>query len=283
EPLTPGTRPLAPLLQVFDTYLLFQTDSGVAIVDQHSAHERVLYETVMRQLAGDGAPAQRLLLPLTVEFTPPELDAIEAHRELLRRVGYEIEPFSGRTVVVHTAPNPHPRFDAARCLQELVADLAGGRFGGWANRLERFSATFACRAAIKAGQRLAIGTRTPAEEHRARGPHLGTDLVAPGERYSAGQFARDASVWLAGVWAARQQPVVVGGTGFYVRALAEGLFREPPLDAEPRERLRAWAGKLGAARLAHWAARLDRQFAGGGRQRAARVIEVALLTGRSLS
>src|SRR5438445_7069971 len=154
--LTPDTRPLTPLLQVFDTYLLFQTDSGVAIVDQHSAHERVLYEKVMRQLAGDGAPAQRLLLPLTVEFTPPELDAIESHRELLRRVGYEIEPFSGRTVVVHTAPNPHPRFDAARCLQEPVADLAGGRFAGWANRLERFAATFACRAAIKAGQRLEL-------------------------------------------------------------------------------------------------------------------------------
>jgi DNA mismatch repair protein MutL len=156
EPLTPGTRPLTPLLQVFDTYLLFQTDAGVAIVDQHSAHERVLYEAVMRQLSGDGAAAQRLLLPLTIEFTPPELDAIESHRELLRRVGYEIEPFSGRTVVVHTAPNPHPRFDAARCLQELVADLAGGRFGGWANRLERFAATFACRAAIKAGQRLEL-------------------------------------------------------------------------------------------------------------------------------
>ncbi|HYU01973.1 MAG TPA: DNA mismatch repair endonuclease MutL [Gemmatimonadales bacterium] len=156
ELLTPDTRPLTPLLQVFDTYLLFQTDSGVAIVDQHSAHERVLYETVMRQLSGDGAPAQRLLLPLTLEFAPPELDAIDSHRELLRRVGYEIEPFSGRTVVVHTAPNPHPRFDAARCLQELVADLAGGRFGGWANRLERFAATFACRAAIKAGQQLDV-------------------------------------------------------------------------------------------------------------------------------
>jgi tRNA dimethylallyltransferase len=114
-------------------------------------------------------------------------------------------------------------------------------------------------------------------------PHLGLDLIEPGARYSAGQFARDASVWLAGVWAAGRQPVVVGGTGFYVRALAEGLFHEPPLDAAPRERLRAWAGRLGAAGLAHWAARLDRRFAGGGRQRAARVIEVALLTGRSLS
>ena len=153
--LPPDTRhPTAALLQVFDTYILFQTDGGVAIVDQHSAHERVLYEQVMHQLSGDGAPAQRLLLPLTLEFSPPELDAIDAHRELLRRVGFEMEPFSGRSVVVHTAPNPHPRFDAARCLQELVADLAGGRFGGWQNRLERFAATFACRAAIKAGQTL---------------------------------------------------------------------------------------------------------------------------------
>jgi len=153
--LTPDTRHLTPsLLQVFDTYLLFQSDSSVAIVDQHSAHERVLYEGVMRQLTGDGATAQRLLLPLTLEFTAPELEAIDQHRELLQRVGYEVEGFSGRTVVVQTAPNPHPRFDATRCLQELVADLAGGRFGGWANRLERFAATFACRAAIKAGQRL---------------------------------------------------------------------------------------------------------------------------------
>ena len=152
--LAPDTRHLTPLLQVFDTYIVFQTDSGVAIVDQHSAHERVLYERAMRQLTGDGASAQRLLLPLTLEFTAPELEAIDAHRELLRRVGYEVEPFSGRAVVVQTAPNPHPRFDAARCFGELVADLAGGRFGALANRLERFAATYACRAAIKAGQRL---------------------------------------------------------------------------------------------------------------------------------
>ncbi len=155
DPLTPATgHPAPPLLQVFDTYILFQTDGGVAIVDQHSAHERVLYEQVMHQLSGDGAPAQRLLLPLTLELTPLELDAVDTHRELLRRVGFDIEPFSGRTVVVHTAPHPHPRFDAGRCLQELLADLAGGRLGSLANRLERFAATYACRAAVKAGQRL---------------------------------------------------------------------------------------------------------------------------------
>jgi len=158
QPLTAdGRRQTAPVLQLFDTYIVFQANQAVSIVDQHSAHERVLYEDVMRQLAGDGAPAQRLLLPLTLDFAPAELDAIDAHRELLARIGYEIEPFSGRSIVVHTAPNPHPRFEAARCLQELVADLAGGRFGGWQNRLERFAATYACRAAIKAGQTLDAG------------------------------------------------------------------------------------------------------------------------------
>jgi tRNA dimethylallyltransferase len=132
-------------------------------------------------------------------------------------------------------------------------------------------------------RRLDIGTAKPDPAQLTRVPHLGIDLIDPGERYSAGRFARDASAWLARVRAEGREPVVVGGTGFYIRALAEGLFREPPLDHARRERLRGWAGLLGAARLAHWAARLDRRFAGGGRQRAARAIEVALLTGRSLS
>ncbi len=144
----------APLLQVFDSYILYQGPDGVIIVDQHSAHERVLYETVLGQLSGIGAPAQRLLLPLTVELTDEELDAVETHGEELRRVGFEVEGFGGRTVVVHTVPAPHPRFDAEACFREMVADLARGRFGGWSNRLQRFAATYACRAAVKAGERL---------------------------------------------------------------------------------------------------------------------------------
>jgi DNA mismatch repair protein MutL len=143
-----------PLLQAFDTYILYEAPEGIVIVDQHSAHERILYETVMRQLTGSDAPAQRLLLPLTLELTDEELDAVEAHGEELRRVGFEAEAFGGRTVVLHAVPAPHPRFDAGACFREMVADLARGRFGGWANRLERFAATFACRAAVKAGERL---------------------------------------------------------------------------------------------------------------------------------
>ena len=130
---------------------------------------------------------------------------------------------------------------------------------------------------------LDIGTAKPSGGLLARVPHLGVDLVEPGDRYSAGRFARDAAQWLEQIRGAGRQAVVVGGTGLYVRALAEGLFHEPPLDLARRERLRAWAAKLTPARLAHWAARLDRRFAGGGRQRAGRAVEVALLTGRGLS
>jgi DNA mismatch repair protein MutL len=143
-----------PLVQVFDSYIMYEGPDGVIIVDQHSAHERVLYEAVLAQLSGVGAPAQRLLLPLTLELTDEELDAFEAHEQELQRVGFEAEAFGGRAVVVHSVPTPHPRFDAGACFREMIADLARGRFGGWANRLERFAATYACRAAVKAGQRL---------------------------------------------------------------------------------------------------------------------------------
>ncbi|MGH7522567.1 MAG: tRNA (adenosine(37)-N6)-dimethylallyltransferase MiaA [Gemmatimonadales bacterium] len=130
---------------------------------------------------------------------------------------------------------------------------------------------------------LDIGTAKPDRATRARVPHRGLDLVDPGERYSAGRFARDASAWIAEARAAGRQPVVVGGTGLYVRALAEGLFREPPFDPERRDQLRAWSESLEGSDLARWAGRLDPHFPGGGRQRAARAVEVALLTGHALS
>src|SRR2546425_12323857 len=132
---------------------------------------------------------------------------------------------------------------------------------------------------------LDIGTAKPDRETLARVPHRGLDLVAPGERYSAGRFARDAAGWIAETGAAGEdrEPIVVGGTGLYIRALAEGLFREPPFDQERRVQLRDWSASLEGADLARWAGRLDSQFLGGGRQRAARAIEVALLTGHALS
>ena len=130
---------------------------------------------------------------------------------------------------------------------------------------------------------LDIGTAKPDHQTRVHVPHRGLDLIDPGERYSAGRFAREAAGWLAEVRAAGREPVVVGGTGLYIRALAEGLFHEPPFDPDRRERLRAWSESLEGTQLARWAGRLDPAFPGGGRQRAARAVEVALLTGHALS
>jgi DNA mismatch repair protein MutL len=152
ESASPGWS--VPLLQVADTYICYESPEGLVIIDQHSAHERVLYEAAMLQLNGDGIAAQRLLMPVTVELNDEELEVVRDHHEIISKLGYEVEPFGGRAVAIHAVPNPHPRFDAIACFREFVADLARGRFGGWANRLERFAQTWACRAAVKAGQPL---------------------------------------------------------------------------------------------------------------------------------
>ena len=152
---------LRVVAQIHESYILVESDSGLLIIDQHSAHERVLFERAMDSIAEGGAASQKLLFPLTLELTAAELDALDAHGELIARMGYEIEHFGGRSVIVHAMPSPHPRFDGERCLRELVADLSGGRFGALANRMERFASTFACRAAIKAGHPL---TRPEMEE-----------------------------------------------------------------------------------------------------------------------
>ena len=132
-------------------------------------------------------------------------------------------------------------------------------------------------------RRLDIGTAKPTAKERLRVPHHGIDLIEPGTRYSAGRFARDAVGWLDDIRRRGRVPVVVGGTGLYVRALAEGLFTEPPVDPARRRALDAYTARLEPIDLVRWAGRLDPRYQGGGRQRAARVVEIALLTGHPLS
>jgi tRNA dimethylallyltransferase len=132
-------------------------------------------------------------------------------------------------------------------------------------------------------RRLDIGTAKPTRRERQRLAHHGVDIVDPGTRYSAGRFAREAEGWIREVRERGRLPIVVGGTGLYVRALAEGLFVEPALDPDRRRALEHWVGSLEGEELVRWAGRLDPGFAGGGRQRASRAIEIALLTGTPLS
>jgi len=162
----------------------------------------------------------------------------------------------------------------------IVGPTAVGKTGLALALAEHWPVTVVSADARQVYRGLDIGTAKPDRKTLARVPHLGIDVVDPGQRYSAGRFARDAAAWIREILPARR-PVVVGGTGFYVRALADGLFREPPMDGERRTRLRDWSDAHPG--LAAWAARLDPRYTGGGRQRAARTVEVALLTGRPLS
>jgi DNA mismatch repair protein MutL len=161
EASAPDAAPLAdptlhevdvpPLLQLRRTYMMFERDDGVVLIDQHSAHERVLFEGFMRALECGETPAQRLLFPLTLHLGPAEADAFDAHRELFEKLGFEIDGFGGHTLLVRSVPMPHPRFDAERCLRETLAALTGDRDASAAPRHQRLAATVACKAAIKAG------------------------------------------------------------------------------------------------------------------------------------
>lgn len=145
------------LFQFRRTYLAFEHPDGLVLIDQHSAHERVLYEEFMRSLESGQAPAQRLLLPLTLHLGPAEADAFEANREYLERLGFEVEGFGGSTLIVNTVPMPHRRFDAERCLRDTLDALTGDRVAGTATRHEHLAATVACKAAIKSGDSLTTG------------------------------------------------------------------------------------------------------------------------------
>jgi DNA mismatch repair protein MutL len=149
------------LTQLRRTYLMFERGEGLVLIDQHSAHERVLYERFLGALERGEAPSQRLLFPLTLHLTPAQAEAFEAHGDALARLGYEAEGFGGASVLVHAVPAPHPRFDAERCLRETLDALTGDRLPSAHARHERLAATVACKAAVKAGDALS------AEEMRA--------------------------------------------------------------------------------------------------------------------
>ena len=132
-------------------------------------------------------------------------------------------------------------------------------------------------------QRFDIGTAKPSLAERAHVVHHGIDVVPPTERYSGARFATDAERWIASDAAAGRASIVAGGTGFYLRALFEPLFIEPPMDAAARAALQAHLDELPLDELRRWCLTLDAPRATLGRTQLLRAIEVALLTGERLS
>jgi tRNA dimethylallyltransferase len=128
-----------------------------------------------------------------------------------------------------------------------------------------------------------IGTAKPTLAEQALVPHRGINVVDPIERYSAARWAADALEWIAESKHGGRTPVVVGGTGFYIRALTEPLFEEPPLDPQRRLELQAQLAPLSLSELRRWCEQLDPARAHLGHAQLLRAIEVALLTGVPIS
>jgi tRNA dimethylallyltransferase len=128
-----------------------------------------------------------------------------------------------------------------------------------------------------------IGTAKPTPAEQAHVPHYGVDVADPGERWSAARWAEAAERWVTAARAGGMTPVVVGGTGFYLRALAQPLFQEPPLDPEHRARIAAELQGVPLDELRDRVRQLDPARAHLGRVQLARAIEVHALTGRRIS
>lgn len=148
---------------------------------------------------------------------------------------------------------------------------------------ERFGARIVSADSRQIYRGFDIGTAKPTAGERRSVPHYGVDIASPTERYSAAAWAGSAERWLAESTAAGATPVVVGGTGFYVRALTEPLFAEPELDPVRRRALARVLDELTTAELRRWCERLDPARARLGRTQLLRAIEVALLTGIPIS
>jgi DNA mismatch repair protein MutL len=147
----PTIRPMMPLGQFRDTFIIAVDEEGIAIIDQHVAHERVLFERITERLMKGRLESQRLLEPLIVSLPASGRQALLAHGADLERLGFEIEEFGGDTVRVSAYPAVLRAEDCDATLRTLADDLEGLDRGSRVEEaLKRIAATMACHAAVKA-------------------------------------------------------------------------------------------------------------------------------------
>jgi DNA mismatch repair protein MutL len=144
-------RPMIALGQFRDTFIIAVDEEGIAIVDQHVAHERVLFERIVERLTSGRLESQRLLEPMLIELPAAARQALSAHAVELERLGFEIEEFGGEAVRVVSVPALLRREDCDAAIRALAEDLEGlDRGSGVDAALKRTAATMACHAAVKA-------------------------------------------------------------------------------------------------------------------------------------
>ena len=161
QPSLPGAPseslpPLRVLGQLAQTYIIAEGPEGMYLIDQHAAHERVLYEELLARQAAADVQVQRLLQPLPIELTPAQAEELESWLHPLRRLGFEVEPFGGNTVLLRALPAFLTGADARQTLVGILDELAAGE-EPLAGEVEAHLAAIACkRGAVKAGQTLSL-------------------------------------------------------------------------------------------------------------------------------
>ena len=147
----PDIRPMIPLGQFRDTFIVAIDDEGIAIIDQHVAHERVLFERVMERLTSGRVESQGLLVPMVLELTPAAHDTLVGRAAELERLGFDLESFGKNTINVTAVPALLKAEECSKTLQALAEDLEQLDHGADIQQaLKRIAATTACHAAVKA-------------------------------------------------------------------------------------------------------------------------------------
>jgi len=150
-------RPMIPLGQFRDTFIIAIDDEGIAIIDQHVAHERVLFEQVMEKLGAGRLESQRLLTPMLIEMSAAERQALSQHTATLERFGLEVEDFGGDSLRLCAVPALLDPSECEATVRALAGDLEGFDKGSRAeDALRRIAATMACHAAVKANYPLTM-------------------------------------------------------------------------------------------------------------------------------
>jgi DNA mismatch repair protein MutL len=143
---------LRVLGQLASTYVIAEGPDGLYLIDQHAAHERILYDQILSQWSQKAVEVQGLLQPVTIEFSPREEEILEASEELLTQFGFTIEPFGNRSYLIRTIPALMARANIIEIITALVDSLASKEsLNPWE---ERIAQSLACHGAIRAGQQL---------------------------------------------------------------------------------------------------------------------------------
>ncbi|MGY6534359.1 MAG: DNA mismatch repair endonuclease MutL [Pararhodobacter sp.] len=141
--------------QVHENYIIAQTRDGMVIVDQHAAHERLVYERLKTQRAANGVPAQALLIPEIVTLKPGEAALLAEQAEALADLGLVIEPFGGEAVAVRATPAALGTVDAAALLRDITDELADlGTSNALETRIDAVLSRMACHGSVRSGRRM---------------------------------------------------------------------------------------------------------------------------------